>query len=213
MIYIALSLTIVAIAVSAGVEAPDAVQTWVSARQYFGLAALGALFASVLAAPLIFVLPWLPINAHLARGRRALGVSAFTLAAFHVVSYLGPQIRWNWHAIYSPGGLWVTGLLFGAALFAGMGRLALTSTDEAVRRLGPKRWKKLHRSVYVLVPGVLIHAILVGADFGLNRGPDVKSQPDAGCLIGFALLVAAWTFFVVLRKRRLRWTPRRLRQA
>jgi sulfoxide reductase heme-binding subunit YedZ len=43
--------------------------------------------------------------------------------------------------------------------------LALTSTDRMVRRLGAKRWRALHRLVYVLAPlGVLHYWWMVKAD-------------------------------------------------
>jgi DMSO/TMAO reductase YedYZ heme-binding membrane subunit len=204
LIYIAVFLTTVAIGASAYVQAPDLVQFWVAAREYYGMAALGFLLASVAAGPLNYVAPWLPIRAHLALGRRALGVSAFILAGIHAACYLGPTVVRNWRGLWSPGRLWISGLLLGAGLFVNMGVLAYTSRDKAVRELGPKRWKTLHRSVYIVLPGVLIHAILLGADFGVTRGPDVVTEPDDGCLIGFSVAFALWLLLFFLRKRRIR---------
>src|ERR1041385_7890030 len=183
LIYTVLALTITAILVSSLLQSPDWVQVWVSAREAYGLGALTFLLASMLAGPLSFVLPWLPVRAHLILGRRALGVSAFVLAVTHVICYLGPTIYWDWRALYTPGGSWVTGLVLGTVLFVNMGVLAFTSRNDAVRWLGPKRWKKWHKSVYFILPATLIHAVFLGVDFGANRGPDVKAEADAGSLI------------------------------
>src|ERR1700722_19386614 len=65
LIYTAVSLTAVAIGASAYVQDPDLVQFWVAAREYYGMAALGFLLASVATGPLNYVAPWLPIRAHL----------------------------------------------------------------------------------------------------------------------------------------------------
>jgi ferredoxin-NADP reductase len=46
-----------------------------------------------------------------------------------------------------------------------MAPLAITSTNGMIKRLGPKRWKLLHRLVYVVaIAGVLHFAMLVKAD-------------------------------------------------
>ena len=86
--------------------------------------------------------------------------------------------------------------------------LGLTSRDAAVKSMGGRRWKRLHRTVYPLLAIVLLHAVFVGADFGVNRGPDVRAAPDAGALIGFLCLAAAWAVLALLRRRQWRWTPR-----
>jgi DMSO/TMAO reductase YedYZ heme-binding membrane subunit len=98
----------------------------------------------------------------------------------------------------------MAGLLLGIPLFTGMSVLALTSRDASVRELGPRRWKKWHRTVYVLLPLALIHATFLGADFGLNKGPDVPGDPDAGSLIGMLVASGAWLLFFYLRRRKLR---------
>lgn len=212
LIYTGLGLVIAGIAYASGSGAADFYQGCVTARELFGLWALSLLVASMLPGPLIFVLPWLPLKGHLMLGRRALGVSAFVLACCHVAAYVGPISYRNWHELYTPGFVWITGLLLGLPLFAAMTVLAFTSRDHAVRQLGPHRWKRWHRSVYVLLPLVLLHAMFVGADFGLNRGPDVPNAPDAGCLVAMSISCAAWLAFFLLRRYRVRWTPRLLRR-
>jgi sulfoxide reductase heme-binding subunit YedZ len=208
LIYTLLGFTVLWIGYSSVSGAPNATQAWVAARESYGLWALALLVASMLPGPLNFVLPWLPIRAHLVLGRRALGVSCFILATLHMICYLGPTIRRNWHELFTPGRLWIAGLAAGVVLFSGIVILAFTSRNKAVRRLGPRRWKRLHKSVYWLLPIGLLHAILLGADFGVNKAPDVKAEVDAGCLVTMLLIAGAWLGFFVLRSRRVRWTPR-----
>jgi DMSO/TMAO reductase YedYZ heme-binding membrane subunit len=178
---------------------------WVGARELYGLWALGLLIAAMITGPLVFVVPWLPLKGHLMIARRAFGVSAFVLATLHLGTYLGPILYRNWHELYSPGKLWVAGLLLGLPLYVDMALLAITSRDSAVRQLGPRRWKTWHRTVYLALPIALVHATFLGADFGVNKGPDVPGQPDAGSLIGMLAAAGAWLLFFYLRKRRIRW--------
>jgi DMSO/TMAO reductase YedYZ heme-binding membrane subunit len=103
--------------------------------------------------------------------------------------------------------MWMAGLLLGVAAFAIMAVLAFTSSDRAVRRLGPARWKRWHQAVYLLLPVVLVHATFLGTDFGVNKGHDVTAEVDAGCLVAMTLLSLAWLVFVLLRRKRFRWSP------
>lgn len=54
---------------------------------------------------------------------------------------------------------------FGVAYWAGLGALvvlavlALTSRDSSMRRMGPQRWKRLHRLAYVGLALVIVHAL------------------------------------------------------
>jgi DMSO/TMAO reductase YedYZ heme-binding membrane subunit len=160
------------------------------------------------AGPFAYVLPWMPINGHLIAGRRALGICAFASAALHAACYLVPlAAARSWSRLYQPGALWVLGLALAVPLFVGMGTLAATSSNRAVRALGPKRWKRWHRLVYVLLPVALVHAICVGADFGVNKPVDVSAEADAGCLVGMSLAAALWLALFIARRQAFRWTP------
>lgn len=205
LIYAGLVAATLGIAYSSVTDSPDATQAWVSARELYGLWALALLLTAMVAGPITFVLTWLPIRPHLMLGRRALGVSAFTFGAIHAATYVGPTLYRNWRELYTPGALWIVGLLLGVALFTTMCALAYTSRDLAVRQMGPRQWKKLHRAVYWLLPLALLHATLLGADFGVNKGPDVLSETDAGCLAGMLTFSAAWLLLFILRRNRIRW--------
>jgi len=119
--------------------------------------------------PLTSVLPWIPFKAHLILARRAIGVSAFLFAVAHMLAYLVPVLMRNWRELYTSGRLWIVGLAVGFAAFVDMGVLAFTSRDKAVAKLVGKKWTRLHKTTYMVLPVVIVHALCVGADFGLNR--------------------------------------------
>ena len=61
-------------------------------------------------------------------------------------------------------------ILVGIAAFTILGVLAATSTQMAIRRLGGRRWKLLHRLVYVAAGLVLV--VLTGALVAYLVGPE-----------------------------------------
>ena len=187
-------------------DARDAGQALVSARQLFGLWSLALLLASLALGPLTSLVPRLPLRSSFMYARRAIGISAAAMAGCHVVAYIWSLLRRDWREAYSPGWLWVAGLALGTIALAEMLLLAASSTDAAVKRLGGRRWKRLHRTVYAALGLVFLHALLTGADFGWKRAPDVTGQPDAGAGIGFVVAAAAWLALYCLRARGVRWT-------
>lgn len=112
---------------------------------HFGFVAC-VLLAVVLAfTPLRTLFPrWGPALA-LNRHRRLVGVGAFAYALIHVGFQLLYTNGWPtfWPDIRKPF------LLAGAATFLILLLLAATSFNRAVRWLGGRRWKRLHRLAYV----------------------------------------------------------------
>jgi sulfoxide reductase heme-binding subunit YedZ len=80
--------------------------------------------------------------------RRTLGVAAAAYAGLHLSLYVLDQ-HFDWFKVASEIVLRVY-LLIGAVALTGLIALASTSTDAAVRRLGPRRWNGLHRVVYAI---------------------------------------------------------------
>lgn len=92
----------------------------------------------------------------LARLRRMLGLYAFFYASAHMASYLGIGQRFDWQAIIedvSKRPFMIAGMLAFALLLP----LAITSNAFALRRLGGKRWQKLHRIIYLAGPLAVLH--------------------------------------------------------
>ena len=148
----------------------------------------------------------MPLRGVLLAGRRAIGVSAFVIAIPHVACYLGPVLLQNWRNLYEPGLLWVVGLVLGLLAFLDLFILAWTSRDAAVKAMGGKRWKRLHRTVYIATPVLFLHALFVGTDFGLATPS--KGDADYGSLIAFSILTGAWMVLAWLRHRGIRWPAR-----
>jgi methionine sulfoxide reductase heme-binding subunit len=117
-----------------------------------GLLALIFLLASLAATPAKVLLGWTwPI-----RLRRMLGLTGFFYAALHLVTYVAVDQRFDWPVLWAD----VTQRKFmvvGFGAFLLLLPLALTSTDASVRRLGYKRWKALHRLVYLAGVLAVVH--------------------------------------------------------
>lgn len=102
----------------------------------------------------VFLPRWRPALV-VQRHRRFVGVSVFVYAALHVVM----------HFIYEGGfGTFVTDwkkpfIFVGLAAFSILLLLAITSVNAAVRWLGARRWKWLHRLIYVAAVLVMYHQI------------------------------------------------------
>lgn len=116
--------------------------------------------------------------------RRNLGLVGFGYIALHFLIYFWwdreRSVGSTVHEIIERQYLW-----FGFGALVLMLPLAITSTDAMVARLGGRRWKLLHRLIYVAVPaGVLHYWLLVKAD---------TSRPKAfaivvGGLLGYRLI-------------------------
>lgn len=94
------------------------------------------------------------------RFRRMLGLFAFAYTFLHTANYIALDQFFDWQEIWADVFIrryitvgWVAFLL----LFP----LAATSTNAMVRRLGAGRWKQLHRLVYLIAIGSVIHYYLM----------------------------------------------------
>lgn len=102
-------------------------------------------------------------SAWVAAVRRTLGIAAFGYCVLHFLAYfvIGQKLHWDYvvwdstHVVSRMPG-WASVLL--------LVPLALTSTDGAMRLLGGKRWKLLHRLVYPAAALAILHAYLVEDD-------------------------------------------------
>jgi len=122
---------------------------------HLGFTASVVLVVVLLLSPLRAVLPrWRPLQLA-QRHRRFVGVSACAYAALHVVMHFIYEggfgtFRTDWQKPF---------ILVGLVAFAILLVLAATSVDAAVSALGARRWKWLHRLVYVAAALVCYHQI------------------------------------------------------
>jgi methionine sulfoxide reductase heme-binding subunit len=110
------------------------------------------------ATPLRLMFPGAGWAMWLVRQRRALGVAAFAFASPHLAAYI---IRLEPARIASEA--LELGMLTGWVAFVIFVALALTSNDWSVRQMG-RRWKTLHRLVYVAAALTFAHWILTAFD-------------------------------------------------
>ncbi len=99
--------------------------------------------------------------------RRMLGLFAFFYGALHLLTYVWFDRLFN---LISVGQDVVRRpfILAGMVAFVLMVPLAITSTNKMVKRLGGKRWAKLHRLVYLAaIAGVVHFWMLVKSDIRL----------------------------------------------
>jgi sulfoxide reductase heme-binding subunit YedZ len=117
-----------------------------------GLYALVLLLCSLACTPLQLVLGWKwPL-----RVRRMLGLFAFFYASLHLSTYLGVDQFFDFRAI----GKDIAKRRFvtvGFAAWCALLPLAMTSTQGWVKRLGFRRWKRLHRLAYVAAALGVVH--------------------------------------------------------
>jgi methionine sulfoxide reductase heme-binding subunit len=87
--------------------------------------------------------------------RRALGLYAFLFAAAHFTIFLGIDYGFNWEFLWAD--LSDKKFIFvGLSALIILSLLAATSFNWWKKRLG-KRWKSLHRLVYLAAPLVVLH--------------------------------------------------------
>jgi sulfoxide reductase heme-binding subunit YedZ len=103
----------------------------------------------------------------LVRFRRMLGLFAFFYGSLHLLTYVA--FDRFFHLTTIPGDVLKRPFIaIGMTAFFLMLPLAITSTDKMVKRLGGKRWMRLHRVVYLSgILGVLHYYMLVKSDVRL----------------------------------------------
>lgn len=103
----------------------------------------------------------------LVRLRRLLGLYAFFYAGLHFTTYIWLDQFFDLAAVWKDIAKrpFIT---VGFASFVLLWPLALTSTGAMVRRLGGRRWQRLHRLVYLIATGGVVHYLwLVKKDISL----------------------------------------------
>ncbi len=123
-------------------------------EQRTGKYALIFLLLSLACTPLSSIMGWKEFT----QRRKALGVYGFMYASVHLLTFIGLDYGFNFGAILRDVGTkWY--IIIGLTAFLMLLPLALTSFKASMKRLG-KKWKQLHRLVYIISPLVAIHFLL-----------------------------------------------------
>jgi sulfoxide reductase heme-binding subunit YedZ len=148
-----------------------------TALNQFGLLALVFLLASLAATPLklVFGVTW-PL-----RVRRMLGLFAFFYAALHLLTYVALD-RLGELATIAEDLIERPFITVGFFAFCLLIPLAITSTRNAQKQLGFKRWQKLHRLSYLVGVLAIVHFV-----WRVKR--DVSQPALYAAILGLLLLV------------------------
>jgi sulfoxide reductase heme-binding subunit YedZ len=156
-----------------------------------GYVALALLCATLLVTPVYRLRKHRRAPVHTAV-RRSLGVHAGVLAIVHMVCSFPVHLGGDVMRFFfdGDGGLLTT--RFGLANWLGLLAvvtlvpLLVTSTDSSIRRLGPRRWKRLH---WIAVPAA-----------ALSFAHAIGYESIRGVRLGFTVaLISAWVGLTVIR--------------
>lgn len=142
-------LGVIAAAASSGDLGANPVE---AVLHHFGEWALRLMLATLAVTPLRRLTGW----NRTVRLRRMLGLFAFFYAVLHFATYVLLDRSLLLEEVLED----LTDrpyIMVGFAAFVLLVPLAATSTDAMVRRLGGRRWRRLHRLVYVAAAGGVIH--------------------------------------------------------
>jgi sulfoxide reductase heme-binding subunit YedZ len=100
----------------------------------------------------------------LVKFRRLLGLFAFFYGFLHLITYISFERYFNLRSV--PGDVVSRPFIaFGMVAFFLMIPLAITSTKKMIKRIGAKRWNRLHQLVYAAgIAGALHYWLLVKSD-------------------------------------------------
>ncbi len=151
-------------------------------NRYLGDWALRFILITLTITPLVQLSKWTtPV-----RFRRMLGLFAFAYASLHLANYVVADQFFNWADIWAD----IVKRVFitvGMATFVILAALAVTSPKAMIKKLGGKRWRMLHRGVYVAgLGGVFHYWMMVKADLS---GPIIHAAILA-LLLGYRLIKA-----------------------
>ena len=118
-----------------------------------GLAALRILIVTLAITPVRKLIPRL---AWLVRFRRLTGLFAFFYATLHLAVWVALYSGFDFNAM-AQDVVKRRFIMAGMAAFLMLAPLAATSTQGAIRKLGGKRWRLLHRLVYLAAFAALAH--------------------------------------------------------
>lgn len=133
-------------------------------EQIYGFVSLALIYSALMISPLTIVFARIPHRSAIIHSRRAIGVSGFYFAILHTVvaffgqlggfsgvSYLNSVYRWS--------------LLLATFALAVLLVMTVTSHDTIIRKMTYRRWKLMHRTVYLAGVAIIVHFVLIGSHY------------------------------------------------
>lgn len=168
---------------------------YIRTEQLFGLLAVVLVYMAVVITPLNKLLPSTGIMNRVLYARRGIGVAAAYFASLHAFISIERQLGGLGGALLLPSRY---KLSFGLAAIALVILIvmAFTSFDKAIKVLTFRRWKQVHRFIYLAGVLIVVHVWLIGThvDYAFIR------YTSYGAL-GLLLLLESIRFSVAVRKK------------
>ena len=150
-------------------------------NRFLGDWAIRFLLLALAVTPVRGITGWTP----LIRFRRMIGLFAFFYACMHLSSYIGLDQFFDWTEIWKDI-VKRNYITVGMVNFVLMASLAATSTKGMIKRLGAKRWTKLHKLIYVIGIAACLHFYM------MRKGVQLEPIIYAGiCAVLLAYRVVA----------------------
>ncbi len=158
---------------------PNPVETL---NRYTGDWTLRFLLITLAVTPLRQMTGW----AYLVRFRRMLGLFAFFYVCLHFLSWIWIDKVFDWDEIVKDV-IKRPFITLGFTCFVLLIPLAATSTNAMVRRLGGRRWRRLHKLVYAIGIGGVVHYLWLVKS-------DIREPLLYGAILAFLLGYRVWTY-------------------
>lgn len=162
--------------------------------EYYAFFAISFLYLALLAGPFCYNIKTFPYRAQYLKARRALGVSAFYFAFLHALLAFFEQLG-GFAGLSFLSNTYLLAISLSATALVILGLLAATSFDRMVKLLKFRRWKLLHRLVYLAGIFILFHALLLGTHFQNLSDPIPQIVFTALAFYLFLLILRIDSFF------------------
>lgn len=131
--------------------------------QFYALASVIFLYVTLLISPLYSAFSSLPLRIYAITSRRALGISAFYFGLLHsLFAFFGLLNGFDgWSFL---GNKYKFPVLLGLFVMLILAILASTSFSWVIRKLG-RKWKYLHRLIYLASIILIFHILILGTHF------------------------------------------------
>lgn len=106
------------------------------------------------------ITPLRRVGLNLIKFRRALGLLAFAYVSLHLTAWVWLDLGLRWNEMLAD--LWKRPyVIVGMIGFVALVPLAATSSNRAIRAMGPLAWRRLHRLAYVAILAGAVHLALL----------------------------------------------------
>jgi DMSO/TMAO reductase YedYZ heme-binding membrane subunit len=132
--------------------------------QIYGLTAFTYLYLALLIGPLCYFFKGIPWKAQILKSRRAIGVSTCYFALLHASIAFFMQLG-GIQGLQFLSSRYLLAISLSSISLIILLIMSLTSFDWVIRKMTVKKWKLLHRLVYIAAFFILIHALMLGSHF------------------------------------------------